>query len=189
MPSFWSDVPPSTTDQQEHTSVLLAGGCDGPLHQVAAQQQKTSSKSLQLSTSPPGLQQHEILLTPTQQVSSAHLQQPSPAKHPIKAAGLPAMHPAHRSIVMVGSQPGVPQSCLRSNPTAGLGKVSRTLSVAEKRSPLKGSNAWPPASPSPKKGTYRRSQNRAPVRGNGNSVPAFIQEPSTDPMALHYRLR
>ena len=102
------------------------------------------------------------------------------------------MHPAQMSPVKDGSQPGVvrtPQGCLRPNLTAGLGKVSRALPAVEKRSPLKGSNAWPPASPSPKKGMYGRSQNRAPVRGNGGSVPACIQQPSTDPMALHHRLR
>ena len=171
---------------------MLAGTLDSPLHQVATQQQKTFSKSLQPSASPPGLHQHKSLFAPTKQVPSVHLQQPSPVQNLTKSTGLPVMHPAQSSPVKVGGQPGVvrtPQGCLRPNSTAGLGKVYRALPAAEKRSPLKGSNAWPPASPSPKKGMYGSSQNRAPVRGNGSSVPACVQQPGTDPMALHHRLR
>ena len=195
MPSCWSDTPPlsgNATDLQQDGSILLAGGLGDPLHQVATQQQKSPSKSLQLSASPPDLHRHESVSPPSDQVLSAHLQQPSPVQHPIQSTALPAMHPAQRSPVKIGSQPGMirrPQGCLRPNPAARVGKVCRAVPAAEKRSPLKGSNAWPPASPSPKKGIYGHSQNRAPVRGTGHSVPAFVQQPGADPMALHHRLR
>lgn len=171
---------------------LLAGGLDDPLHQVAAKQQTGSSKSLQLSASPSYSHRHESLFTPAHQVPIAHLQQPSHAKRLIKSTGLPAMHPAQVSPVKVGSQRGMvrtPQGCLKPNSTTGLGKVSTALPASEKRSPLKGSNAWPPASPSPRKSIYGHSQNRAPVRGNGSAVAAVIQQPCADRMALHHRLR
>ena len=65
---------------------------------------------------------------------------------------------------------------------------------------LKGSNAWPPPSPSPKKplpspkhlSAYPKkaacSQNRQPARGLGVSQAATLQR-YTDVMALHQRLR
>ena len=64
------------------------------------------------------------------------------------------------------------------------------------RSSLKGSNAWPPPSPSPKKpSAYPKkaacSQNRQPARGlqlQGVSQAATLQR-HTDVMALHQRLR
>jgi len=68
------------------------------------------------------------------------------------------------------------------------------------RSSLKGSNAWPPPSPSPKKpvpspkniSVYPKkaacSQNRQPAQGLGVSQAATLQR-HTDVMALHQRLR
>lgn len=157
------------------------------------QQQKTISKSSsQLSAAPPGLQRHESLVTPTHRVPNADMQQPSLVKYATQSAGLSAAHPAHKAPVKASSQPGVvrtPGVSLKPNPKVGAGKVSRALPAAEKRSPLKGSNAWPPASPSPKKGMHGRSQNRAPVRGTGSSLPALLQQPDTEILALHHRLK
>jgi len=74
------------------------------------------------------------------------------------------------------------------------------VTAGKARSSLKGSNAWPPPSPSPKKplpsakrlSAYPKkaacSQNRQPARGLGVSQAAILQR-HTDVMALHQRLR
>lgn len=164
--------------------------CSTSSHDAA---EKTFSESSpQLSAAPAGLQRHESLVTPTYRVPNADMQQPSLVKYTTQSAGLSAAHPAQKAPVKVSRQPGLvttPEVCLKPNPKAGSGKISRALPAAEKRSPLKGSNAWPPASPSPKKGMHGCSQNRAPVRGNGSSVPAVRQQPDAEILALHHRLR
>lgn len=145
-----------------------------------------------VSTASSGLQRRESLAGPTCQVPNSDIQQPSLVKYATQTAGLSAAHPAQKTPVKVSSQPGVvstPGVRLTPNPKVGSGKVSRALPAAEKRSPLKGSNAWPPASPSPKKGMHGRSQNRAPVRANGSYLPAVMQQPDAEILALHHRLR
>lgn len=154
--------------------------------------QTFSKSSSQLSAAPLGLQRHESLFTQTHRVPTTDMQQPSLVKYASQSAGLSPAHPAQKAPVKVSSQPGVvrtPGVCLKPSPKVGSGKVSGALPAAEKRSPLKGSNAWPPASPSPKKGMHGRSQNRAPVRGNGSSLPAVTQQPGAEILALHHRLR
>ena len=168
--------------------VLIAGEVDQTLCQVMVQQQKASSKSLRLPAPPLDLQQRGSSSTQIHQAPNASPWQSSPEKYLTKLTGMHAMH-SGQAAIRVSSQPGgvkKPEGSLEGTPAAGGGKTAKALSGAEKRSPLKGSNAWPPASPSPKKGMLGRSQNRAPnVRSKGNfDMPGGVQQPGTDPLAL-----
>ena len=71
---------------------------------------------------------------------------------------------------------------------AAFSKASAEVSAAGMRSPLKGHNAWPPPSPSPKKGKPGRSQNRAPAGGH-DSVHRVMQQPPAYPPPFYDRLR
>lgn len=85
-------------------------------------------------------------------------------------------------------------------PTGACSEDTSQVIAGKAESSLKGSNAWPPPSPSPKKplpslqrlSAYPKkaacSQNRKPARGMGVSQAAILQR-HTDIMALHQRLR
>ena len=89
-----------------------------------------------------------------------------------------------------------------SNPSRALPYEipSKVLLAKPARSPLKGSNAWPPPSPSPKKRCPSpkqpgpssrkpaRSQNRQPARGVSASHSVAVQR-HADVLELHQRLR
>ncbi len=80
--------------------------------------------------------------------------------------------------------------CVQRGPTADeaqpLEAPPEAVSAATACSPLKGSSAWPPPSPSPKKAVC--SQNRRPVKVNSVSQVVPLQR-HADVMALHQRLR
>lgn len=158
-------MPCQATPQQQHVSQQLLA------HLPSSQQQDGSST----------IGHPAVNLCPPQS---------SPFNHRTWSQVVPAMPNSQTPLRM--SSPNSQRVTLaalpKPAPAAGLDKESAAAAVVEKRSPVKGSNAWPPPSPSPKKGLRGRSQNRAPTSANGLGQPDE-RLPGGDPIALHSRLR
>ena len=196
--------PFSTNTQTLLSIVLLAGLHKGTTQHLQGQVQRLPDL--------PAFQQQSSSSADTPQTAMPHQQQCSKAKHLIKPQGLLAMN--HAQAALRASENNSHRDRLHSRSPGQSGTVAvitscRVVAAAgkhspktwrlgsspsvselssEKRSPLKGSNAWPPPSPSPKKGKPSRSQNRAPIGGSGPMQPA-LQQPRADPLALHNSFR
>lgn len=167
--------------QQHHNDNGAAGDDDGDDQPQQACQQLPASQLL--------LQQQP--LSPVMLQPSTSQYQPIPVRHHSRSRHAPQTGRTHEqmaveiSSLMACGQHGQahPQaSCvLCTSPSEA---VSRAVSAAKLRSPLKGSNAWSP--PSPRKAA--RSQNRKPAQASSVTHVATLQH-HADVTALHQRLR
>lgn len=164
--------------QQHHDDDGGAGDDDGDDQPQQACQQLPASQPL--------LQQQP--LSPVMLQPSTSQYQSIPVRHHSRSRHAPQTDRTHEQMaveipsLMACGQHGQahPQASCASPSEA----VSRAVSAAKLRSPLKGSSAWPP--PSPRKAA--RSQNRKPAKASSVTHVATLQH-HADVMALHQRLR
>lgn len=186
---------------------LSAGSSLPALHQPGLLQQHQGGNLCSHTQSQPAALQHSFQ-PPTQpqfhpSVSCHH--QSSPIRHQDKSCLEVQSSSTARQTSAVGlySQQTSQEQLIgpsQSGRALPYESPSKLLLAGPARSPLKGSNAWPPPSPSPKKRCPSpkqpgpssrkpaRSQNRQPARGVSASHSVAVQR-HADVLELHQRLR